>query len=517
MAKRIMIQGTMSGAGKSLICAALCRIFRQDGFRTAPFKSQNMALNSFVTRDGGEMGRAQVLQAQAAGKEPDVRMNPILLKPSGDMDSQVIVSGRVYGNYSAAEYFKMKKDLIPEILSAYESLASENDIIVIEGAGSPAEINLKKDDIVNMGLAEMVGSPVILAGNIDPGGVFAQLYGTMALLEERERERIIGTLINRFRGDEAILRPGLSMLEDLTKVPVLGVIPYIDLDLDDEDSLSPRFEKTENERAVDIAAIRLPHISNFTDLAPLEAHPALGVRYVNRADRLGDPDMIILPGSKNTIGDLLWLRETGLYNLIRQKAEEGTSLLGICGGYQMLCGSISDPAGTEHEGEAEGLGLLPGRTFFSEEKIQKQSNAVVQAAPFRGVRITGYQIHMGRTIVKDPESFREGETGFSKTEALGSFCMNGAEPFCILEDGTPDGCVCGSVFGTYLHGLFDSGELVSSLALYLTGRKGTACPDYDPESHTARQEKELDRLADVVREHIDLEMIYRAMEEYENG
>ena len=309
MAKRIMIQGTMSGAGKSLLVTALCRIFTQDGYRTAPFKSQNMALNSFITADGKEMGRAQVLQAQAAGKEPDVRMNPILLKPSSDVGSQVIVNGEVRGDYRAADYFRMKRSLIPDILRAYEGLAAENDILVIEGAGSPAEINLKADDIVNMGLAELVNAPVALVGDIDPGGVFAQLYGTVALLEERERRRIVGTIINKFRGDVSLLEPGLQMLEELTGVPVLGVVPYTRVDLDDEDSLSPRFDRREAERPVDIAVIRLPHISNFTDFAPLERHPALGLRYVEREKELGTPDFLILPGTKNTMGDLMWMRQ----------------------------------------------------------------------------------------------------------------------------------------------------------------------------------------------------------------
>ncbi len=279
-----MVQGTMSGAGKSLIAAALCRIFRQDGLSAAPFKSQNMALNSYITREGLEMGRAQVVQAQAAGIEPDVRMNPILLKPSSDTGSQLIVNGEVRGEYRAANYFKMKKSLIPEVLAAYESLAREHDVMVIEGAGSPAEINLRQDDIVNMGLARLVDAPVILVGDIDRGGVFAQLYGTVALLEEEERRRIVGLVINKFRGDEGLLRPGLAMLEEKTGIPVLGVIPYAQVDIDDEDSLSPRLGRRAHRKAVDVAVVRLPHISNFTDFAPLERHPALGVRYVGRPD-----------------------------------------------------------------------------------------------------------------------------------------------------------------------------------------------------------------------------------------
>ena len=307
----IMVQGTMSGAGKSLLCAALCRIFKEDGLRAAPFKSQNMALNSYVTRDGLEMGRAQVVQAQAAGLEPDVRMNPILLKPCSDTGSQVIVNGEVRGQMSAADYFRMKKSLIPEILAAYESLAAESDVIVIEGAGSPAEINLRGDDIVNMGLAELVDAPVLLAGDIDRGGVFAQLYGTVALLEPSERARIGGLVINKFRGDEAILRPGLSMLEEKTGIPVLGVVPYLRVDVDDEDSLAPRLGQQAAKKPIDVAVIRLPRLSNFTDFSLLDEHPALGVRYVEDARSLGAPDLVILPGTKSTVSDLLWLRQNG--------------------------------------------------------------------------------------------------------------------------------------------------------------------------------------------------------------
>ena len=321
-AKCIMVQGTMSGAGKSLLCAALCRIFAQDGLRAVPFKSQNMALNSFVTKDGLEMGRAQVVQAQAAGVEPDVRMNPILLKPSSDVGSQVIVNGEVRGQMAAAEYFRTKKKLVPDIMAAYDSLAEEADVIVIEGAGSPAEINLKSEDIVNMGLAEMVDAPVLLVGDIDRGGVFAQLYGTVELLEEKERARIKGLVINKFRGDVEILRPGLAMLEEKTHLPVVGVVPYLKVDIEDEDSLSQRLESRGGKKPLDAAILRLPHLSNFTDFMPLEQHPLLGVRYVANAHELGTPDLILLPGTKNTVDDLLWLRQCGLEAALLRLAGE---------------------------------------------------------------------------------------------------------------------------------------------------------------------------------------------------
>ena len=486
-ARCIMVQGTMSGAGKSLLCAALCRIFAQDGYRTAPFKSQNMALNSFVTRDGLEMGRAQVVQAQAAGVEPDVRMNPILLKPSSDIGSQVIVNGEVRGDMPAKEYFRRKKALIPDILRAYDGLASEFDIIVIEGAGSPAEINLKADDIVNMGLAKLVDAPVLLAGDIDRGGVFAQLYGTVELLEPDERARICGLLINKFRGDVEILRPGLAMLEEKTRLPVVGVVPYLKVDIEDEDSLSDRLRQKNAVKPLDVAIVRLPHISNFTDFMPLEQHPLLGVRYVQAARELGMPDLIILPGTKNTVNDLLWLRQCGLETAVQKLARRGTPVLGVCGGYQMLGGMLDDSAGTEsgRPQTLRGLELLPTRTVFTLEKRRAQVTATA-AAPFAGAALTGYEIHTGRTTVE-------------------------GAPFCTLADGTPDGCVQGSVFGTYLHGLFDSGELTEKLAALLCRRKGLAPETAAPLTMQAYREQQFDLLADGVRRALDMSAIYAAM------
>ena len=487
-AKRIMVQGTMSGAGKSLLCAALCRIFAQDGYRVAPFKSQNMALNSFVTRDGLEMGRAQVVQAQAAGVEPDVRMNPILLKPSSDTGSQVIVNGEVRGQMSAAAYFKMKRQLIPEIMAAFDSLSEETDIVVIEGAGSPAEINLKADDIVNMGLAKLVDAPVLLAGDIDRGGVFAQLYGTVALLEQEERARIAGLIINKFRGDVEILRPGLAMLEEKTGLPVLGVVPYLCVEIEDEDSLSERLDAKSAVKPLDVAVIRLPHISNFTDFIPLEQHELLGVRYVQRARELGAPDLVILPGTKNTMEDLLWLRQSGLEAAVRRLAQAQTPVFGVCGGYQMLGQTLDDPAGTESGKPLSlaGLGLLPTRTAFDAQKRRTQVRAAIQSGPFAGAKLTGYEIHNGRTEV-------------------------GGAPFCLLADGTPEGCVSGNVFGTYLHGLFDSGELTAALAKALCARKGISPTQTRLMSMEAYRQRQFDLLADGVRRALDMEAVYRAM------
>ena len=482
-----MVQGTMSGAGKSLLCTALCRIFAQDGYKVAPFKSQNMALNSFVTRAGLEMGRAQVVQAQAAGVEPDVRMNPILLKPSSDVGSQVIVNGEVRGDMPARAYFRQKKALIPEILRAYESLAQEYDILVIEGAGSPAEINLKADDIVNMGLAKLVDAPVLLVGDIDRGGVFAQLYGTVALLEADERARICGLVINKFRGDVEILRPGLAMLEEKTHLPVLGVVPYTRADIEDEDSLSERLQSSKAVKPLDAAVVRLPHISNFTDFMPLEQHPLLGVRYVQNVRELGSPDLIILPGTKNTVADLLWLRQCGLEATVQKLAKRGTPILGVCGGYQMLGRTLDDTLGSE-SGQPQtlrGLALLPTDTVFTAEKHRAQVTATA-AAPFAGASLTGYEIHTGRTAVQ-------------------------GTPFCTQADGTPEGCVQDAVFGTYLHGLFDSGELTEKLAAYLCRQKGLCHEAAAPISMERYRAQQFDLLADSVRAALDLPAVYAAM------
>ena len=487
-AKCIMVQGTMSGAGKSLLCTALCRIFAQDGYRVAPFKSQNMALNSFVTRDGLEMGRAQVVQAQAAGIEPDVRMNPILLKPSSDVGSQVIVNGEVRGQMPAAAYFKLKKSLIPDILAAYDSLAEEVDIIVIEGAGSPAEINLKADDIVNMGLAELVDAPVLLAGDIDRGGVFAQLYGTVELLEPAERAHIKGLVINKFRGDAAILKPGLTMLEEKTHLPVLGVVPYLRVDIEDEDSLSSRLESSTAVKPLDAAILRLPHISNFTDFMPLEQHPLLSVRYVQSPRQLGAPDVVILPGTKNTIDDLLWLRQCGLESAVQKLAASGTPVLGVCGGYQMLGETLADPEGTEsgRSQTVRGLGLLPIQTVFTDAKHRTQDTATVTAPQLAGAALTGYQIHTGRTAVQ-------------------------GVPFCRLADGSPEGCVQDNVAGTYLHGLFDTGELTEKLVQLLCSRKGISPADAPLLSRAEYRQQQFDLLADGVRRALDMNALYAAM------
>ena len=483
MARNIMIQGTMSNAGKSLLCAGLCRVLRQDGYRVAPFKSQNMALNSFITADGGEMGRAQVVQAEAAGIAPDVRMNPILLKPTTDVGSQVIVNGQVRGNMRAMEYYRRKQEFVPEVMDAYNSLASEYDIIVIEGAGSPAEINLKDADIVNMGFAKMVDAPVLLVGDIDRGGVFAQLYGTVALLEADERARIKGTVINKFRGDKAILEPGLKTLEELCGVPVAGVIPYVHVDIDDEDSLSERFSRDTQRKLLDIAVIRVPRISNFTDFAPFERYGNVSVRYVTSVEELHDPDLILLPGTKSTIADLLWLRQCGLEAAIQKAASAGTLIIGICGGYQMLGTSVADPDQVEaaEVTEIAGMGLLDMDTVFRGDKVQTQTRGVFDRVTgmlenLNGLAYEGYEIHMGRS----------------------------QEVLPVLNGG-------GNVYGSYIHGIFDAPGIADAILKAVCAQKRldfSALETYDAEEYKERQ---YDILADAVRQGLDMELIYRIL------
>ncbi len=484
-AKLIMVQGTMSGVGKSLLCTALCRILRQDGYRVAPFKSQNMALNSGVTRDGREIGRAQIAQAEAAGVEPDARMNPVLLKPCSDTGSQVIVNGLARAQMDAAAYMPYKRELVPEILSAYDSLAEEYDVIVVEGAGSPAEIKLRENDIVNMGLAELIDAPVLLAGDIDRGGVFAQLYGTVQLLEPAERARIRGLVINKFRGDVSLLRPGLTQIEAMTGISVLGVIPYLHIDLDDEDSLATRLSASKNDKSIDVAVIRLPHISNFTDFAPLELNQYLGIRYVNSTRDFGKPDCVILPGTKSTTGDLLWLRRNGLEAAILRLAGNGTPVLGVCGGYQMLGEELHDPDGVEGaEPMLRGMELLPCRTVFAADKTLTRVTGTIAAPHLSGARVEGYEIHSG------------------VTEARG-------EAFCRLADGSEDGCCAGNVMGTYLHGLFDSGEASDRLCAWLCARKGVAAEQAVAEPRRAYRERQYDLLAEGVRAALDMDAVYR--------
>lgn len=499
MAKAIMVQGTMSNAGKSLLAAGLCRIFKQDGYRVAPFKSQNMALNSFITQEGLEMGRAQVMQAEAAGISPSVKMNPILLKPTNDVGSQVIVNGEVLGTMSAREYFRYKRQLFPKVMEAYEALAAENDIIVIEGAGSPAEINLKEDDIVNMGMAKRAKAPVLLVGDIDRGGVFAQLIGTVMLLDDDERAMVKGLIVNKFRGDKTILDPGIAMLEEKSKIPVVGVAPYLDIQVEDEDSLTERFEGNSQVGLIDLAVIRLPRISNFTDFNPLESIPGVSLRYVRHTRELGNPDVIFLPGTKNTMEDLLWMRQNGLEAAILKEAAKGKVIFGICGGYQMLGETLSDPCHVEAGGQIKGMGLLPMDTVFEKTKTRTRVQGHFLDLPgvlgsLSGAPLEGYEIHMGTSTPREGASLA--------TEILDQ----------VSQERKQDGLCTDHVYGTYVHGIFDREEVSKGLIQALGQSKGVDVTEMTGLDFAAFKESQYDILAEGLREHLDMKKIYEILE-----
>ena len=493
--KSLMIQGTASSVGKSVLCAALLRIMKQDGLRAAPFKAQNMALNSFVTRDGREMGRAQVTQAQAAGLEPDVRMNPVLLKPTSDRRSQVIVDGKALGTMTAMEYHQYKPALRKRIKATYDELESTVDCVIIEGAGSPAEINLREGDIVNMSMAEAADAPVILVGDINLGGVFASLLGTMMLLTHEERARVKGVVINKFRGDVKILEPGLRMLEALIHVPVLGVVPWMDVELEDEDSVTERFERSMHQGDLDVAVVKLRHISNFTDFQSLALQPGVRVRYAAAVKDLEGADLIVLPGTKNTIEDLIDLRSRGMDAAIVRHARKGGMVIGICGGYQMLGRVLRDPDHVESRvPELAGLGLLDMEVTFEREKYTAQAGASVCASQgwlsdAKGLTVDGYEIHAGQNN-------------------LGS----GAVPWLAIGERI-DGVMNegGNVLGSYLHGLFDDGQLFAVIAAHLRRKKGLAGTDAASVNLEAFREREFDRIASIVRASVDMDAIYRIL------
>lgn len=492
---KIMIQGTASSVGKSILVAALCRIFKQDGYKVCPYKSQNMSLNSYITLQGGEMGRAQVLQAYAAGIEPETYMNPILLKPTGDKNCQVIVNGKVYGNATALEYHNMKTKFKDMIIKDFKTLEGEFDIVVIEGAGSPAEINLRENDIVNMGLAEIIDSPVVLVGDIDKGGVFASLAGTMLLLSEDEKQRVKGTIINKFRGDVEILKPGLTMLEDIIKTPTLGVVPYFKLNLEDEDGATEFNIKKQG--LIDVAVIKLPRISNFTDVDPLKLEEDITVRFITCEENFGEPDILIIPGSKNTIEDLEILRKANMDKLIKEFALNGGYVLGICGGYQMLGKTIKDPYGVEGEKrEVEGLGLLDVDTVFNMTKVTTRVKGHIirdEESIFEKKDIYGYEIHMGNC------TYGENAAPFIKIAKEGT------------EDLREDGAISkdGKIIGTYVHGIFDSVSFREGIINKLRKDKGLSSKK--SLNYEAHREEELDKLAQLVRENIDMEKIYEIM------
>lgn len=495
----LMIQGTCSNAGKSILAAAFCRIFLQDGFKVAPFKAQNMSLNSFVTDDGLEMGRAQVTQAAACKMSPDVRMNPVLLKPSTDVGSQVIVMGKSVGNMKVQNYVKYKPKAFEAVKHAYDSLSAESDIMVIEGAGSPAEINLKQHDIVNMAMAKYAEAKVLITGDIDRGGVFASLAGTMDLLEAKERELVCGFLLNKFRGDASLLTPALDFTLSHTGKPVLGTIPYINhLGLPDEDSVSFKEDlaksgsRGKRKDCVEIVCIDLPRISNFTDLDALKNEPDVNLRVVDRPDDLGTPDAIILPGSKSTISDLEHLKETGLDDAVKALRDKSV-IVGICGGFQMLGQIIADPDNIESGGTAEGLGLLPLQTSLAPEKTLTRTGGVHSQSK---LEVSGYEIHHGKTEPLLP----------TVRAAIVPQGVHGSVPISkVLGFGIKSGMI----WGTYLHGIFDADAFRRWFIDSLREKKGL--PKLEKIQTTFGMEEALDRLADVVRQNVDMKAIYEAL------
>jgi adenosylcobyric acid synthase len=495
-AKPVMVQGTSSHVGKSVLTAAVCRILKQRGFKVAPFKAQNMALNAFVTKGGGEIGRAQALQAEAARCEPTVDMNPVLLKPTADSLTQVIVQGKVYGVMSAKQYHGFKKEVRSFVLESYTRLASLYDVIVIEGAGSPSEINLREDDFVNMGMAEMAGSPVVMVGDIDRGGVFASIVGTMELLSEAEKKRVKGFIINKFRGDIDLLKPGLTFLSDRTGVPVLGVVPYMgQLNLPDEDGVALeglRADKTSAGGELKIVVLKLPRISNFTDFDPLKLEPGVFVDFTVDPGGLEGADMAIIPGSKNTIGDLMWLKKRGFTGALKRLEKRGGMVAGICGGFQMMGVVIEDPFGVESDmKKAEGIKLIDRHTVLTEKKKTFQVTAELSGPGVKeGIRVRGYEIHMGDTD-------------------------GGGRPFAIVKERNSkpvrveDGYVSddGNLWGTYIHGIFDDDRFRGALLNELRSRKGISARRCS-QSFAESQDKAISTFADVVEKGVDMERLY---------
>lgn len=476
MAKTIMVVGTCSNAGKSLLAAGICRVLKQEGYDVAPFKAQNMALNSYITKDGLEMGRAQAVQAEACLIEPDVRMNPVLLKPTSDKGSQVVLNGEVWGTSCAHDYHKRKEEFKKNVKIAFDSLASEHEVIVIEGAGAAAEINLRDDDIVNMGLAEMVDAPVILVGDIDRGGVFASIAGSMVLFSDEDRARVKGVVINKFRGALDILQPGIDKLEEIIKIPVLGVVPYVKIDIDDEDGITDRFKGDGRDALIDIAVIRLPKISNSTDINPLEYIDGVSVRYVNSTKDFGEPDLVVIPGTKNTMEDLLWLRQSGLEARILNHNSKGKPIFGICGGYQMLGRTLEDPYGVEHGGNLNGMGILPQSTIFENEKIRKAEKGILSDvtgifAGLSGKEYEGYEIHMGVSRVSGN----------------------------IINSG--------NAYGTYIHGIFDRGDIAKVIIESLLESKGIKADEIKAFDADAYKQEQYDKLADVIRNSLDVDFL----------
>lgn len=491
-AKPIMVVGTASSAGKSLLATGLCRVFMQDGYKVAPFKSQNMALNSYITRDGKEMGGAQAIQAEAAGLEPEACMNPILLKPTGEAQSQLIVMGNVQKVLGAAQYYEEKAQLRPVVEKAYNELAKRMDVVVLEGAGSPAEINLKQDDFVNMGMAEIADAPVLLVGDIDRGGVFASLYGTVELLEPEERKRIQGIVINKFRGDVELLKPGLKQLEELTGICVLGVVPYLPVVIEEEDSLTTRFDKREVSKPLRVGVVRFPRMSNFTDFAPLEQQSGVSVEYLEPRHTWEGLDALILPGSENPVDDLLWMRQNGMEARVKKMAARGTLVLGFAGGYSLLGQSlISRQSGQQTE--VRGMELLPVATNLAkmEKPARKTGEIERQKGVFEG--LSGIKVE--GTVAP------AGEKEY----------LAGHAPFMVLEGEKPEGMVENNVLGTDLHGFFHCGEFTRAFVKLLRQKKGLSLETEDETNYEEFKQTQYDQLADALRQALDMPQIYRIM------
>lgn len=487
--KAIMVVGTTSHAGKSMITTALCRLLYRRGVKVTPFKGQNMALNSYVTPAGAEMGYAQVVQAWAAGISPSVAMNPILLKPQGDMTSQVILKGKPVGVVHAAEYYEQYFDIGWEtITKCLDHLASEYEMIVCEGAGSPAEINLKHRDLTNMRVAEYLQAKTLLVVDIDRGGAFAHVVGTLQLLEPQERELVKGIIINKFRGQRSLLESGITWLEEYTGIPVVGVIPWVDLAFPAEDSLSllDRRRSNSSQGEITIAVIRLPHISNFTDFDPLDAETTVNLEYISPKEALGHPDAVIIPGSKTTIADMLVLQETGMAEALQKYVAAGGQVMGICGGYQMLGESVMDPQGLEGKrGEFSGFGLLPVKTVIDRNKVSSK-RVVTSEYPQVGLPVEGYEIHQGRTQIIDSENalplFNDRNLGVTNKQY--------------------------SVWGHYLHGVFDNSPWRRSWLNHLRIQRGLGTLATGIPNYREQREMMLDVLADVVEEYLDLSQIF---------
>lgn len=486
----LMIVGTSSGAGKSLFVTALCRIFYKDKYKVSPFKSQNMALNSYITKDGKEMGRAQVVQAEASGLEPDVNMNPILLKPSTMNKIQIIVCGKSIGNMSGVEYNQYKKNLIPVLKETYSKIENENDIVVIEGAGSPAEINIKEEDISNFAMARIADASVILVADIDRGGVFASIYGTIMLLNEEDRKRIKGIVINKFRGNKEVLKSGFEIIENLTGVKTLGVIPYTDIDIEDEDSLTEKyksFKLNKNLNKIKISVIKLKHISNVTDIDALSIYNDVEIQFVTERSQIGNEDLIIIPGSKNTIDDLKWLKESGIAEEIIKRARTEAIIFGICGGFQILGNKVKDPYHIEGDiEELNGLGLLDLETIMENEKtlVQYKGKLVVDNGILKTLNnfeIKGYEIHQGITQGNEKNLTTDDRTIFVNRD---------------------------NIIATYLHGIFDNKNFTDVLLNEIRRRKGLEEVNNNI-SYEEYKLKEFDKLEKLVRENVDIDEIYK--------